>query len=116
MKKCIYLILVLGVIIIAGCQNRQNVKVAYQNANQVQTALNQNKQLKGKYVKIKVTSVVTNDNYGYVMKSNDDDQQLRFVSKEKPKVKSSQTVTLKISSVEGNLGTYIIRYRNLTVN
>ena len=115
MKKFIYLILALGVIIIAGCQDRQRVKVTYQNANQVQTALNQNKQLKGKYVKIKVTSVVTNDNYGYVMKSNDDEQ-LRFVSKEKPKVKSGQTVTLKISSVEGNLGTYIIRYRNLTIN
>ena len=54
MKKFIYLILALGVIIIAGCQDRQRVKVTYQNANQVQTALNQNKQLKGKYVKIKV--------------------------------------------------------------
>lgn len=116
MKKIIYLILALGMLVIDGCSHQQNVKVAYQNANQVQTALNQNKQLKGKYVKIKVASVVTNDNYGYVMKSNDDDQQLRFVSKEKPKVKSGQTVTLKISSVEGNLGTYIIRYRNLTIN
>lgn len=116
MKKLVYLVLVLGLIVIAGCQQQATVKPTYQTANQVQTALNQNKQLKGKTVQVKVKSVSTNGNYGYVIKANDDDQQLRFVSKNRPKVKTGQTITLKITSVEGILGTYIIHYRNLQLN
>lgn len=77
MKKLVYLVLVLGLIVIAGCQQQATVKPTYQTANQVQTALNQNKQLKGK---------------------------------------TGQTITLKITSVEGILGTYIIHYRNLQLN
>lgn len=113
MRKIVTTVIsILTILILSSCGASKEVKADY-NTKDAETALNNGEDLTGKTVEITVDKLAPNSAFGYNIQTG---EHLNFVSNSNPKVKTGETLVVKIDEVNSVVGSFIINYTTLSSN
>lgn len=118
MKKLIAMgVTLIAAFTLAACGNSKSAnttpKADYPTATKFESALNNNKTVKGKTVQFKVKKIEPDSAFGYNLEAG---KHLNFVSEGQKDVKTGDTVTATVKKTTTTLGSWIITYSSLKKN
>lgn len=86
------------------------VIIDYGDAESFEAALNEGKNLEGKVVRFTAVKLVPDSAFGYDIWAG---EHLNFVSSRNPDVQAGDTVTVRVSTIESIIGSWIINYEKV---
>ena len=110
MRKILLIVMLVVLIMLVGCGAVSKTTLDYGDAESFEAALVNGENLEGKTVSFVAGEVHPQSAFGYNVWAG---EHLNFISNKNPDIKEGDVVTVKVTTVESNLGSWLITYEKI---